>query len=86
MTRIKCSNPSCDNIYIVEDVWNKGGINDKGGIIAKCEKCEAYTPIFLNNPHQRYGLEGGTIEDKWKDKLPDYFKGKYKITGNNLPI
>ena len=79
MARTKCINPSCSNIFVTADIHYKGGINDKGGLIVKCKKCGEYTPIITSNPDEHYGVDGGTIEDKWDDEYPDYFDRKYNI-------
>ncbi|RHH08649.1 hypothetical protein DW228_16740 [Bacteroides fragilis] len=80
--KAKCSNPSCDNIFDMADIHYRGGINDKGGLIVKCCKCGHFSAIVAENPEEHFGMDGGTIEDRWEDEYPaDYFNFKYKIKG-----
>lgn len=87
--KAKCSNRLCDNVFDVADIHYRGGINDKGGLIVKCNKCGCYSAVAAENPGEHYGVGGGTIEDKWDDEYPaDYFNSKYKIkdVGEQLMI
>lgn len=68
----KCPQPTCQNpIHISVGRW-PGGINDSGGWVLKCLKCDHVFPLNVRNPDDASEVESGaTILGSWDDELGD---------------
>ncbi len=59
----------CGNNIRINIVNFIGGINDYGGMIIKCEKCNCFSHINCKNPFESSVLKGGVKEDCWDKEI-----------------
>lgn len=61
MKKAKCQNPKCNQLISYSFGHNAGGINDKGFIRLKCDKCETVNLLPIQNTETVGGVDAGTI-------------------------
>ena len=82
---VKCKNSGCNNLIRLSEGKFLGGMNDSGGIIIKCNSCNAIFPCNLKNPFDASGItSGGQVLDSWVDKFPISFESKYNIKESEI--
>ncbi len=67
-----CPNEHCDQVIQISKNWTAGGMNDHGGFVLRCEKCNT---VF----HYRLGrdvndlavISGAKLLDRYDDDLND---------------
>jgi hypothetical protein len=59
----------CGNNIRINIVHFSGGINDYGGMIIKCDKCNCFSHVNCKNPSESSVLKGGVKEDCWDDEI-----------------
>ncbi len=66
----KCENPNCYNDFKGHQVVHKGGINDYGWWIVKCEKCGFIFQIYVGRDVNDSSLvSGGEILRKFDKEI-----------------
>ena len=67
---VKCPRPTCQNpIHISVGRW-PGGVNDSGGWVLKCAKCDYVFPVNVKNPDDASKVDlGATILGSWDNEL-----------------
>ena len=66
--RTKC--PGCDNDVVIERNWTPGGINDSGGYVLQCEKCNHIFAFHLGKDiNDSRVLRGAKKLDTYDDEL-----------------
>lgn len=67
---VKCPKATCQNpIRISVGRW-PGGINDSGGWVLKCAKCDHIFPLDVKNPDDASSVDSGAmILDSWDNDL-----------------
>lgn len=84
---VKCKNSECDNLIRLNEGKFVGRINDKGGIVIQCNKCDAIFPCSLKNPYDASGISsGGQILEKWTDNFPPQFELKFNIKESDIDV
>ena len=63
----------CDNKILIDKVWERGGVNDKGGYVLKCNKCETVFDFPLGKDINSSRVRSGakllaTYDDEIGDK------------------
>ena len=85
MKIIICPNTKCKTAIRLSEGHFVGGINDKGGIIIECERCNNIFPCKLNNPKDASGiLKNGKKLDTWIDEMPSDIANKYGVSADTL--
>lgn len=75
---VKC--PNCQARIRLTQGHEKGGVNDKGGIVIECNTCHKQFATYLKNPDNLSGVtEGGRKVETWTDELPASIKEKYGV-------
>jgi len=78
--RTKC--PGCDNDVVIERNWTPGGVNDSGGYVLQCEKCNHIFAFHLGKDiNDSRVLRGAKKLDTYDDELgnKDTVLGKYGL-------
>jgi hypothetical protein len=78
--RTKC--PGCDNDVVIERNWTPGGVNDSGGYVLQCEKCDRIFAFHLGKDiNDSRVLRGAKKLDTYDDELgnKDTVLGKYGL-------
>ena len=67
---VKCPRATCQNpIHISVGRW-PGGVNDSGGWVLKCAKCDHVFPVDVKNPDDASRVDSGaTILGSWDNEL-----------------
>lgn len=67
---VKCPRPTCQNpIHISVGRW-PGGMNDSGGWVLKCAKCDHVFPLNVKNPDDASRVSSGaTLLGSWDNEL-----------------
>lgn len=67
---VKCPRLTCQSpIHISVGRW-PGGINDSGGWVLKCDKCDYIFPVDVKNPDDASRVcSGASILDSWDNEL-----------------
>lgn len=64
---VQCSNNLCKEVFHVYEIYEPGGINDRGFIAVRCKKCGTITKIRMKNPSKNGIYENFEIVDAWED-------------------
>ena len=78
--RAKC--PKCGNDVVIERNWTPGGINDSGGYVLQCEKCDHIFAFHLGRDvYDSRVLHGAKILGTYDDGLgnKDNVLGEYGL-------
>lgn len=63
--RFNCENKDCDNKFSAHIIEHKGGVNDYGWWIIKCDKCQTVFDAYIGRDVNDSSLtSGGTILEK----------------------
>ena len=67
---VKCPRTTCQSpIHISVGRW-PGGMNDSGGWVLKCAKCDQVFPLNVKNPDDASSVKSGaTILDSWDNEI-----------------
>lgn len=86
---VKCSGKRCKAVFHINEHRELGGINDKGYIVVKCNKCGKLTKIRMLNPPRFGFFDNFEIVDSWEDgeggKYENVMEGEVALVSGKEP-
>ena len=59
---VKCTTPGCEGGFDIQQNWEAGGVNDKGGLIVECRLCAQPNDVYVGiDIYDSRLLSGGRI-------------------------
>lgn len=81
-----CSKTGCDQAIHVSIGRFAGGVNDQGGLVIQCDKCQQKSFISVSNPNDASSVKnGGRVVATWDDDSVDRdtFLAAHGLTASN---
>ena len=80
--QVTTSCPECSNTIQIANAWTPGGINDYGGYVLQCNKCQHVFAFRLGRDiNDSRVTSGAKVLDQWDDEMGDH---NTVVTKHNL--